>query len=495
MNEKLANLKSTVDQHRAEKDSALTKLRESMNHNFAQVLKRLNMDASSTNKALSIDKKSQNDAIILEDTSSFRIMPFDESLKFHSYCLNSRDNLAEIIQASEVLSCMDEVTRSQVITGSASMVLKFDKHYSPRGTNQRGLVVQCLTPHLANCIKKILRSDNQTSTLRITQVRSKFEHINKMRSLVHDMLFPYLQTGNKTGPIKYFWTKYHQFLLEGQQTLGIKILIKLSDDTMVNLSHTVPKYGAKHSCLDGGRGGHLDFSLSHDQDAPTPILNQHSIKPALLQALQDSSFLSHPDFLKMNPTPMNPAPPHQKPLTNIQTTYVSQPQLPSNMVFPHPLQTPTHLPHPHWVNSHPNIPRVPQPQSFHPSRPLIHPNPVQHIPTYQTLSPAPQNTPPFNSSLPNIQFPSLTISPHNVPITPQSSPTQNQVSQLQLPDQSTPTDQMKKGGQPPFTQLKSKKSKGSVKSRKSARLKGQNSDSQHIKKFFHPRHHNPEIDL
>ena len=154
MNEKLANLKSTVDKNQAERDSAVLKLQESMNNNFAQVLKRLNIDAGTTNKALSIDKKSHNDTIIFEDTSSFRIMPFDESLKFHSYCLNSRDNLAKIIQASEVLSSMDEVTKSQVITGSASMVLKFDKHYSPRGTNLRGLVVQCVTPHLANCIKK-----------------------------------------------------------------------------------------------------------------------------------------------------------------------------------------------------------------------------------------------------------------------------------------------------------------------------------------------------
>ena len=237
-------------------------------------------------------------------------------------------SLANILSKSPIFQQIDKTVQSQIIAYTAFGYVKVDAHFANIENNTKGFTVFCASPRIATAIKTMLRADTKTKRWTITQIRSRFGHVNELRKICHDALSPLqAESCSKNIPVKHFRLKPVTSLIEGHIVMAAKIAIYMHDGSAFTLSPNDPD-----------KENSLKFSLSNLHNNPTPLLSKESILSALTKKLSlppPSPPIESTAVMQTPPVSTPPAP--EYPPHNSDETPIRQPgMLLPNMSTPPP---------------------------------------------------------------------------------------------------------------------------------------------------------------
>ena len=306
----------------------LESLTLSVDSKFNQLIGHFDQQTKRETARRNADRKVALEAICHNENVCFRVMPVNPSHTIGGLPLldvtsqaNTQSNLIKIIQNLDAFQHFSPGQQTQVRNGSAITNITIDKTTKDKSINSRGFVVQCPNVEIASTIKTSLRKE--VKWLQLTQIRSPYKYIAKMRMQIHNQLSPLLKPqNNRAPPVLYFKVKSDIITIDSNVVLAVKVCITTMTREVITLANNVPPTGANHSVLGGKRGGCLEFKLQGNSEESGCSLITHSITNAFLQAIENSDFLQkYPNIFE----PCSPIEQHTIEEQPIQTPAASEP--------------------------------------------------------------------------------------------------------------------------------------------------------------------------
>ena len=171
---------------------------------FVQLSKQIEKQKLNTASQFNTERKRFLKSVIFEENSAFRVMPIKTDNLFYTHSVFNTTspphiNVAKIVASSPLFHQIDKTLQAQIVNNFGIGYVKIDAHFANPTNKTKGFTVYCSSPRMATAIKSLLRSDPQTKVWTLTQIRSKMEHLNKLRKICHDAISP-LQSSSSFPP-------------------------------------------------------------------------------------------------------------------------------------------------------------------------------------------------------------------------------------------------------------------------------------------------------